>query len=155
MGAVLCVFAQLYSYVLLFLQPHRPSSALSLYLIFLLLHAFLHLNDPMNNSSSTRLHLLFDASLQGYEKQTGLKLVNHPLVLELENCHTVDSIMEILQNKACTFTRFRDDGNKIMRSVKRVVHVLHALSTSATLGEGISLVCLMQRLCSQFLMLVL
>ena len=120
-------------------RSHLPYPHTSL--IFLLLCTFLHLNDMMNDPSSARLHLLFDASLQSYEKQTRLKLVDHPLVLELENCHTVDSIMEVLQNKACTFTRFREDGGKIMRSVKRVVHVLHALSTNSVLGEGCALVC--------------
>jgi hypothetical protein len=42
-----------------------------------------------------------------------------------------------------------------MRSLKRVVHVLHALSTSSTLGEGIGLVRLMQFLCYLFLTFVL
>ena len=133
-------------------QFHLPYPHTSL--IFLLLYTFLHLHDMMNDPSNTRLHLLFDASLQSYEKQTRLKLVDHPLVLELENCHTVDSIMEILQNKACGFTRFREDGDKIMKSVKRVVHVLHALSTNPVLGEGCALVCPTQVCVSQFLILV-
>ena len=97
----------------------------------------------MNDSSSTRLQLLFDAALQSYEKQTGLKLIDHPLARQLENCHTADSVMDTLQHQAWANTGFREEDGKIMRSLKQVVHVLDALSTSTTLGEGIGLVCLM------------
>jgi len=109
----------------------------------------------MNSSSDTRLQLLFDAALQSYEKQTGFKLIDHPLARQLEDCHTVDSVMDILQHQAWALPGFREDDGKIMRSLKRVVHVLHALSTNTTLGEGTGLVRLTQFLCSQFLMLVL
>lgn len=98
----------------------------------------------MNDPSGTRLQLLFDAALQSYEKQTGLKLIDHPLAMKLEKCHTVDSVMDILQHQARAVTEFREDDGKIMGSLKRVVHVLHALSTSTTLGEGIGLVRLAQ-----------
>ena len=94
----------------------------------------------MNHSSNTRLQLLFNAALQSYEKQTGFKLIDHPLARQLEVCHTVDSIMDVLQHQARTDTGFREDDGKIMGSLKQVVHVLHALSTSTTLGEGIGLV---------------
>ena len=60
----------------------------------------------MNDSSSTRLQLLLDAALQNYEKQTGLKLIDHPLTKELEKCRTVDKVMDILQHQARVFTRF-------------------------------------------------
>jgi len=104
---------------------------------------FFHLFVTMNDSSSTRLQLLFDAALQSYEKQTGLKLIDHPLARQLENCHTADSVMDTLQHQAWANTGFREEDGKIMRSLKQVVHVLDALSTSTTLGEGIGLVCLM------------
>ena len=91
----------------------------------------------MGGSSGPGLQLLFDAALQSYEKQTRFKLVDHALVLALENCHTVDAIMDILQNQAPAFTGFRGDDGKLMRSLKQVVHVLHALSTSTILGECI------------------
>lgn len=97
----------------------------------------------MSDTSGFRLQLLFDSALQSYEKQTGMKLIDHPLARQLENCHSVDSIMDILQQQARTLTEFRGDDGKVMRPLKRVVHVLHSLSTSTTLGEGIGLVCLM------------
>jgi len=109
----------------------------------------------MNDSSGTRLRLLFDTALQSYEKHTGLNLIDHPLARQLDDCHTVDSVMEILQHQAWALTGFREDDGKIMKSLKRVVHVLHALSTSTTLGEDTGLVRLTQFLYFQFLMLVL
>ena len=94
----------------------------------------------MSDSSSSSLELLFDAALQNYEKQTRLKLVDHPLSKQLENCHTVDSIMNVLQQQGRNLLKFRGADGKVKRSLWRVVHVLHALSTSTTLGEGIGLV---------------
>ena len=116
---------------------------------------FFHLIMSHPSSSQARLQLLFDAALQSYEKQTGFKLIDHPFARQLESCHTAESVMNILQHQAWSITGFREDDGKSMRSLKRVVHVLHALSTSTTLGEGISLVRLTQLLFSQFLMLVL
>ena len=109
----------------------------------------------MNNSSGTRFQLLFDAALQSYEKQTGLKLIDHPLARQFEGCDTVNSVMYILHHQAQTSSGFRGDDEKIMRSLKRVVHVLYALSTSTTLGEGITLVRLTHSFCSRFLIPVL
>jgi len=109
-------------------------------------HLFFNFSAPfhtMNDCSSTRLQLLFDAALQSYENQTRFKLIDHPLARQLENCHTVDSVMDVLQHQACANIGSREDDGKIMRSLKQVVHVLHALSTSTTLGEGIGLVRLM------------
>ena len=94
----------------------------------------------MNDSSGARLQLLFDTALQSYEKQTGFKLIDHPLAKQLESCHAVDSVVDILRHQARAFLRFGEDDSKIMRSLRRVVHVLHALSTGTTLGEGIGLV---------------
>jgi len=92
------------------------------------------------NSSGTKLQLLFDAALQSYEKQTGMKLIDHPLTRQLENCHSVNSVMDVLQQQARALTELRGDDGKAMKSLKRAVDVLHALSTSTILGEGIGLV---------------
>jgi hypothetical protein len=37
-------------------------------------------------------------------------------------------------------TKFRGDDSKVMKSLKRVIDVIHTLSTSTILGEGIGLV---------------
>ena len=97
----------------------------------------------MTDTSGSRLQVLFDTALQSYEKQTGMKLIDHPLATQLENCHSVDSILDVLQQQARAFTQCRGDNGKVMKSVRRAVHVLHALSSSTTLGEGVGLVCQM------------
>jgi len=94
----------------------------------------------MSNTSGSHLQSLFDAALEDYEKQTGMKLIDHPLARQLENCHSVDAIMDVLQQQAHAFTEFRGEDGKVKKSLKRAVHILHVLSTSTTLGEGVGLV---------------
>jgi hypothetical protein len=101
---------------------------------------FLFPSRIMSNSSSSNILSLFDAALESYQKQTGTKLIDHPLAKELENCNSVDAIMDVLQQQARAFTEFRGDDSKIRKSLKRTVQVLHALSTSTTLSEGVGLV---------------
>jgi hypothetical protein len=94
----------------------------------------------MGDSSSSRLQLIFEAALDGYEEQTGMKLIDNPLARQLENCNTMESIIAVLQEQARGFSQFRGDDGKVMKSLKSTVHVLHALSASTVLGEGIGLV---------------
>ena len=94
----------------------------------------------MGDSSSSRVQFLFEAALESYESQTGMKLIDHPLARQLENCNSIESFTAVLQEQAQLFSQFRGDNGKVMRSLKSVVHVLHVLSTSTSLGEGIGLV---------------
>jgi hypothetical protein len=96
------------------------------------------MSDPSGSGST--LQSLFDAALHDYEEQTGKKLIDHFLAKELEICNSVESITEVLQQQARAFTEFRRDNGKVMKLLKRVVHVLHALSSNTTLREGIGLV---------------
>ena len=94
----------------------------------------------MGDSSSSRLQFLFEAALEGYERQTGVKLIDHPLFRQLENCNSIESITAVLQDQARLFSQFRGDDGKVMKSLKSTVHVLRGLSASTTLGKGIGLV---------------
>ena len=84
----------------------------------------------MSEPSGSILRPLFDAALHNYEEQTGMKLIDHPLARQLESCNSVESITAVLQEQAQSFTEFRRDDGKVMKPLKRVVHVVHALSTS-------------------------
>lgn len=84
----------------------------------------------MSDPSGSTLQSLFEAALQGYEKQTGIKLIEHPFARQLEICNSVESITAVLQEQAQAFTEFRRDDCKVMKPLRRVVQVLHALSTS-------------------------
>jgi hypothetical protein len=95
----------------------------------------------MNDSSiSSRSQLLFDAALQDYEKQTGTKLVNHPLSKQLETCESVESITTFFQEQAHAFSESRGSDGRIMKSLKSAVSILFTLSDSTVLGEAIGLV---------------
>ncbi|KAF8476299.1 hypothetical protein DFH94DRAFT_758304 [Russula ochroleuca] len=85
------------------------------------------------------LHSLFATALSDYENQTGINLVDHPLVGQLENCDSVASIIAIIQEQARAFTEFRRGDDKMMKPLKRVVHVLYVLSASTTPLEGIGM----------------
>jgi hypothetical protein len=93
-----------------------------------------------NPDSSLSSQLFLERAFQDYERQTGTKLEDHPLARQFETCDSVDSITRILQQQARAFFEFRGDDGKVMKSLKSVVHVLHALSTSTALSEGLGLV---------------
>ena len=84
----------------------------------------------MSEPPGSMLESLFEAALNNYEEQTGMKLIDHPLARQLENCNSIESITEVLQEQARAFNEFRRDDSKVMKPLKRVVHVVHALSTS-------------------------
>ncbi len=91
-------------------------------------------------SPSLSFQSLFDLALQDYEKQTGTKLVDHPLAKQLETCDSVESITAFFQQQTRAFREFRGDDGKVMKSLKCAVHVLYMLAASSALGEGIGLV---------------
>jgi len=91
-------------------------------------------------SPSLSFQSLFDLALQDYEKQTGTKLVDHPLAKQLETCDSVESITAFFQQQTRAFREFRGDDGKVMKSLKCAVHVLYTLAASSALGEGIGLV---------------
>jgi hypothetical protein len=93
----------------------------------------------MGDSSNSRLQF-FEAALEGYEIQTGVKLIAHPLFRQLENCNSIESITAVLQDQARLISQFRGDDGKVMKSLKSTVHVLRGLSAGTTLGKGIGLV---------------
>ncbi len=93
-----------------------------------------------HGSSSSSFQPLFNAALQDYTNQTGIKLDDHPIAKQLENCDSVGSISSLLQEQARRFRDFRGEDGKIMKSLKSAIHVLSTLSTSTTLGEGIGIV---------------
>ncbi len=91
-------------------------------------------------TTTSSFQLLFNAALQDYAKQTGTKLEDHPIAQQLKNCDSVDSISSVLQEHARRFQEFRGKDGKIMKSLKRAVHILYTLSNSTALGEGIGIV---------------
>jgi len=94
-------------------------------------------SDP---TSESNLRSLFETALREYEKQAETNLLDNSLTIKLQNCDSADAISTVLQEQAQAFRRFRGDNGKLNKWLKRTVHVLHTLSTSSVLGEGIGLV---------------
>jgi hypothetical protein len=78
----------------------------------------------VGDPSGDRLGLrsLFDAALEAYQGQTGMNLSDH--------CNSVDSITTLLQEQARAFGESQDDHGRMVKSLKLVVPVLSALSST-------------------------
>jgi len=74
-----------------------------------------------------------------YEKKAGVTLAEHPLAVQLQSCHSIESITAILQGKVQAFGEFRGI-DRVMKSVRSTVSILTTLSTSASLGDYYGLV---------------
>ena len=92
-----------------------------------------------DQSGPSRLQVLFEAALQDYEEQTGIVLAEHPLAEQLQICDSVESVAAILREQIQAFSDFRGK-DKILKSLKNAVSVLHKLSATADLGRAIGLV---------------
>ncbi|KAI0270506.1 hypothetical protein BC834DRAFT_950300, partial [Gloeopeniophorella convolvens] len=96
-----------------------------------------------SNPAPSNLASLFDAALKEYITKTGVDITTHPLAAKLEHCKSVDAVIDILQDQLYLFKLFRrglGKRAKLIRTVKPVVDVVLALSTSETLGEGVTMV---------------
>ena len=92
-----------------------------------------------DQSEPSRLQVLFEASMQDYEKQTGIVLAKHPLAAQLQNCDSVESVTAVLREQTQAFSEFRGK-DKILKLLKNTVSFLHKLSAAADRGHSISLV---------------
>jgi hypothetical protein len=96
-------------------------------------------------SDQSRFRALFESALQDYKRETGTELVNHPLTQRFVNCHSIESVIVILQEQVQLVGGFvgsrRGDGGRIEKSLKSVASALYTLSISAALSrETIGLV---------------
>jgi hypothetical protein len=92
-----------------------------------------------DNSGSNRFLSLFESALRGYEKKTGITLAEHPLAIQLQSCHSIESTTAVLQGQAQAFSKFRG-SDRVIKSIQGTLSVLTTLSDTATLGDSIGLV---------------
>jgi hypothetical protein len=92
-----------------------------------------------DQSVSSRHQTPFELALQDYEINTKISLAEHPLAQELEECHSVESTITLLQDQARSFGEFRGK-HRVMKSIESTVSFLYKLSSTAALDDGISLV---------------
>jgi hypothetical protein len=92
-----------------------------------------------DHSGPSNFQALLDRALLDYERKTTVKLPEHPLAIQLQNCHAVDDIASILQEQAQNFNDFREN-DKIIKSIKSIVSVLTPLSSVTSLAAAFDVV---------------
>jgi hypothetical protein len=92
-----------------------------------------------HQSQSAHFQALFESALQAYEKRTGVSLARHPLAIKLQNCDSVESVTDLLQDQARAFGDLQE-SDKIMKSIKATVSILSKLSSAAFLADAFDLV---------------
>ena len=100
---------------------------------------FFPTRDMTDHSGSTRFWARFMSSLQAYKQTTGVTLIEHPLTVQLQNCHSVESITTLLKYEARAFSDLTG-SDRIMESIESIVSIVSTLCSTASLGEAIGLV---------------
>ena len=96
-----------------------------------------HLAGP----SSSNFQPIFNNAVKAYEKQTKIDLLAHPLAAQLHAYQSSDSILAVLQQQVQELDQSRTSDERLTTWLEPTVNVLYAFSE--TIGEGVSLVCLM------------
>jgi fungal STAND N-terminal Goodbye domain len=93
-----------------------------------------------DQSGSSHLRVLFEAALEDYKQQTGIRLAEHPLSERLQDCNSVESVTAILREQAQDFKEFREK-DRILKPLIKVLTVLNKLSPAANFAQDVGLVC--------------
>jgi len=105
----------------------------------LLCHHFISTSDMADRSESARFRPLFESALQAYDKKVGVTLAQHPLAVQLNNCHSIESITTVLQAQVQAFSEFQG-SERIIKSINNTVSILTRLSATAFLDDPVGLV---------------
>ena len=92
-----------------------------------------------DQSASTHVQTLFEPALRAYEMKAGVTLFEYPLAVQLQACHTAESITTLLQGQARDFNDLRRN-DRIPKVIKSLVSILSTLSATSTLGGSTGLV---------------
>ena len=91
-------------------------------------------------SSSPNFQSIFNNALKAYEKRTKSDLLAHPLVVQLEDCKSLDAILAVTHQQVQQFHQSQGGDENLTKWLDPTMKVLYSLSE--TLGEGVNLVCL-------------
>ena len=95
--------------------------------------------DMSDQSGSSHLGVLFEAALEEYKRQTGIELAKHPLAERLQDCNSIESVTDILREQTQDFKEFQEK-DKVLKPLKKVLTVLHKLSSAADFAQDVGLV---------------
>ena len=101
-----------------------------------------------SSSSSSNFQLIINNALDAYKRRTKNDLLAHPLAVKLQSCNTPSAILAVLQEQIQGLDQSGNSDDRWTRWLDPTVNVLFALS--ATLGEGVGLVCVITRTCLIF-----
>ena len=93
-----------------------------------------------DNSESTGFRVFFESAFQAYENKTGIPLAEHPLAIQLQSCHSAESMTALVQDQTSAFNEFRGK-DRVAKSVKTTLSILTKLCATASLGDAVGLVC--------------
>src|ERR1700755_3350300 len=108
-----------------------------------------HLTTTATATTATPLsnfQFIFNNALKAYEKRTKKDLLAHPLAAELQKCNSPSAILALLHQQVKTLDQLQSNDDRWTKWLDPTVNVLYMLSE--TLGEGISLVNLRNKLVS-------
>jgi hypothetical protein len=92
-----------------------------------------------DQTGPARFRARFESALHAYHETTGISLPEHPLALQLQNPHSVESITTMLIDGA----RASHDllgSDKITKALESTIRMLFSLSATASFGDAIGLV---------------
>ena len=88
-----------------------------------------------------RFQALLESALQDYEKAAGVTLANweDSLAIQLQDCHSIDDITTLLQDKTQAFNDLQQ-RDRIFKSIKATVSIFTPISTAASVADDAGLV---------------
>lgn len=94
---------------------------------------------PTAIASSSNFNVIFEKALKSYKTKTKQNIITHPLITQLQACNSPSDILTILQEQVQQFEQSRSGDERLWRWLNPTINVLYAFS--ATLGQGVGLVC--------------
>ncbi|KAF8460777.1 hypothetical protein DFH94DRAFT_842173, partial [Russula ochroleuca] len=93
-----------------------------------------------NSNPTVQFQDLFDTALSEYCQKAGNNIATDPLTVRLSDCKSSDAVLEILEEQAHAFDKFRKGDWKVqlMTQLKPTIDILHRLSTSDVVVKGIN-----------------
>jgi hypothetical protein len=99
---------------------------------------------PPPTSSPSNFQAIFDASLKAYEKKTKKDLLAHPLMSQLQTCHSPTDILAVLCTQVQQFEQSTSGDDRLTKWLNPTVNVLYAFSE--VLGASIGRVSYTRRI---------
>ncbi len=79
-------------------------------------------------SSTSNIQFIIDAALADYTKITGIDLSKTPFAIALEQSHSPEVILRLLQEREKAFNEYRDGNRRLMKCVSFAVKVIQPFS---------------------------